>query len=392
MKRVDNIYHNIADIRNIISMYNKKVRVTTKNKRKIENFSDYYTINISNIEKVLTDKIYTVGKYNIFLISEPKIRVIMSQNIKDKLVNHLVAEHFLIKYFEKELIDENVATRKNKGTKYGIDLTKKYLNEIKKETTDIYFLKFDISKYFYSIDHEIVKKLIRKKIKDKDALNILDLIIDSTDLDYVNERINKLKDNKINKSNRKDIIEEVRKIPTYEKGKGLPIGNMTSQFLAIYYLNDLDHFIKEKLRIKHYIRYMDDGIILHHNKAYLKYCLKEITNFVHMYKLKLNQKTKINHIKNGLDFLGFRFYVKNNKIVMKVRNSTKRRFKHKMKKYNNKVKHHTITKKEYFQYIASYEGHLKMGNNFYLLRKNVKYKKVVLKKKPPMVLKEGTIY
>ena len=133
MKRVDNIYHNIADIRNIISMYNKKVRVTTKNKRKIENFSDYYTINISNIEKVLTDKIYTVGKYNIFLISEPKIRVIMSQNIKDKLVNHLVAEHFLIKYFEKELIDENVATRKNKGTKYGIDLTKKYLNEIKKK-------------------------------------------------------------------------------------------------------------------------------------------------------------------------------------------------------------------------------------------------------------------
>ncbi len=327
MKRQNNLYQKITDTGNIINMYNKKVKVTTKNKLKIEKFNDYYTINITDVENSLKTKTYEVGKYNIFLISEPKIRVIMSTNIRDKLVNHLVAKHFLIDTLEKSLINENIATRKDKGTKYGIDLTKKYLNEIKKDHKNIYFLKFDISKYFYNIDHNILKKLLKKKIKDKDALDLIFYIIDSTNEEYVNERINYLKVKKIDQTSDSKIKEEIGRIPVYEYGKGLPIGNMTSQFLAIYYLNELDHFIKEKLNIKYYIRYMDDGILIHHDKKYLKYCLKEIEKIITKYKLELNNKTRINHIKNGLDFLGFRFYCLNNKIVLKVRNNTKKRFK-----------------------------------------------------------------
>lgn len=372
MKRVNNIYNKITDIKNIVDMYNKKVKITTKNKQKIENFNDYYTVNIAKLENALKQKSYEVGKYNIFLIEEPKIRVIMSQNIIDKLANHLVAQYFLIDILEKDLIEENIATRKNKGTKYGIDLTKKYLNQIKKDTSDIYFLKFDISKYFYSIDQCILKELINKKIKDKDALNLLYKIIDSTNQKYVNEKITMLKNKRKKNETNARKIKEIEKIPLYEYDKGLPIGNMTSQILAIYYLNELDHFIKEKLNIKYYIRYMDDGILIHHSKAYLRYCLKEINRIIKKYKLELNKKTQINRIKNGLDFLGFRFYLKNNKVVLKVRNSTKKRFKRKSAKYKKMLYNKSISRKEYDQYLSSYMGHLQMGNTFNLVRKNAK--------------------
>ena len=166
-------------------------------------------------------------------------------------------------------------------------------------------LKFYISKYFYNIDHDIVKELIRRKIKDKDVLNIIDSIIDSTDSDYVNFCINKLKEKEINRINNLKIsdkeknlkIEEINNIPLYLSGKGFPIGNMTSQLVAILYLNELDHYIKEILGIKYYVRYMDDGILIHEDINYLKYCLSRIKIILSKYKLNLNlKKNEINSI------------------------------------------------------------------------------------------------
>ena len=115
----------------------------------------------------------------------------MSQNIIDKLINHVIADKILLPTLDNSLIDMNVATRIGKGTHYGIRYLKKYLNELKGET--IYALKFDISKYFYSIDHDILFDLLKKKIKDKDALDILFKIIESTDSEYVNKKIPKAK-------------------------------------------------------------------------------------------------------------------------------------------------------------------------------------------------------
>ena len=233
----------------------------------------------------------------------------------------------LIKVLEPSLISANVASRKGKGTSYGIKYLKKYLNSMSGE---VYALKFDISKFFYNIDHGVLKRMLKRKIKDKKYLDILFKIIDSTDSDYVNESIIKLKEKEINylkNSNLNDKdkrIDEINRIPLYKKGKGLGIGNVVSQILAIFYLNDLDHFIKEKLHIKYYIRYQDDGILLEHDKEYLKYCLDEISKFVLDYGLCLNDKTRIINVsKEGADFIGFRFYIKN-KIILKVRNNTKK--------------------------------------------------------------------
>lgn len=309
MRRVNNIYDSILDIKVIQKIYSSRVRVNTKNKLKLEKFENNYVSNMIYIKQILEERNYKPGRYNIFLIKEPKLRIIMSQNIIDKIINHVVSQYFLINIFESTLIEENVATRKNKGTKYGIFLLKKYLNEVKDK--NFYVLKFDISKYFFNLDHKIIKELLVHKIKDKEALKILYDIVDSTDSCYVNERINSLKEKeiqRINNSNSKDkerLIKEIKELPNYEVGKGLPIGNMSSQFLAILYLNELDHFIKSKLKIKYYIRYMDDGVIIHQNKEYLQYCLEEINKILERYKLKLNKKTKIYSCKEGFEFLGF---------------------------------------------------------------------------------------
>lgn len=163
MKRINNIYHHITDIRNILIIYNKDIRITTKNKQKIERFEHFLVENIALIKTVLANKSYLPGKYNLFLVREPKLRLIMSQKIGDKTINHLVARYFLVNVFDNKLIYQNIATRLNKGTHFGLKLTKKYFNQIKDKYDSIYILKGDIKKYFYSINHHILKNKLRKK-------------------------------------------------------------------------------------------------------------------------------------------------------------------------------------------------------------------------------------
>ena len=372
MKRKQNLYDNVS-MQDIINVYRKQIRVNTKNKYKIKRFEDFYSVNISRVKKTFEMGNYNGGIYNIFLIQEPKYRIIMSQNIYDKLINHVVATKFLLPVLDKSLIDTNIATRFNKGTHFGIKLIKKYLNLLKGDM--VYALKYDISKYFYNIDHDILMSLLKRKFKDQKVLEILKNIIDSTNKGYVNRAIVKLKNNELERIDGLNISfkekeikkEEINKIPLYINGKGLPIGNMTSQILAVFYLNELDHFIKERLGCKYYIRYMDDGVILSNDKEYLKRCLREIEKMVEKYKLRLNRKTKIINVsKEGLDFLGFRFCIYN-KVILKVRRDIKKRFKRKMKLSKNGK----FSDEQSLQIFNSYKGHLKWGNCFNLIKRTL---------------------
>ena len=364
MKRVNNIYNDITDIDVIMDMYDKVIHKNMKNKRKLEYFDNYYCENLKAIKEELMTKQYEPKKYNIFLIREPKYRIIMGQNVPDKIVNHLVAKYFLVPYFEKDFITTNVATRKGMGTHYGLKLFKQYYNNMKINHNKFYVLKFDIKKYFYSLDHNIIKELIRRKIKDRDVINLIDKIIDLTDKEYVNIKINKLKENRMKKIQDSNTLKQIQEIPTYEQGKGFPIGNMTSQFFGIMYLNELDHYIKEVLGIKYYERYMDDGILIHHDKDYLKYCFKKIEELIQdKYKIQLNKnKSKIYSNKEEIEFLGFRFITKNNRIIVKVRNGTKKRFKRKMKKIDFLYTNNLIDYAKVQNIKANYLGHLKHGD------------------------------
>lgn len=310
MKRKGNLYPAIYDFDNIINAYNEVCR-NTKNKRKVLVLKEYKSVYVSRIYNILKNKNYVVGSYNKFVIYEPKKRLIVSQNVQDKIINHLVARHILYPAILPCLLDVNVASRKNKGTKQGLLFMNSFMQKCKIRYSRFYILKCDISKFFSSINHEILKKKLLKRIKDKDALKIVFDIIDS-----------------------------------YSDGLG--IGSMTSQVLAIFYLNDMDHFIKENLKIQYYVRYQDDFLLFHPSKDYLKYCLNEITKFLNSEKLVLNNKTRIYSSNDNFVFLGKNCFGNPSKY-----RSVKRRLKNKFKLYNQKI----ISLRSLVSTIICYKSH-----------------------------------
>lgn len=303
----------------ITNIYEKEIRKNVKNKKKLISFEKNKMSNLKEVQDVIESNKKYVCKYKIFLVFEPKIRVVMSLPIKDKLLNHVVTRSILMPKLEHFLDKRNVATRKGLGTSYGRKLLKKYMVELKSE--EFFILKLDISKYFYSISHEVLKKLLKDKL-DKEEYTLICSILDSTNEEYINEKITYLE--------RKCSIP----LPHYKKGYGLPIGNLSSQFLSIFYLYPLDHKIIHDYRIKHYVRYMDDFILLHENKEYLKKvqaCIKE--ELKNKYELKLNdKKTKLVSSKEGVVFLGYHYKIRKNRVVVSLPSTVKLRIRRKIKR------------------------------------------------------------
>ena len=140
-----------------------------------------------DIKNVLENKLYDGGRYNIFLVFEPKVRVIMAQGIYDKVINHYVTRYILIPKLEKYLNNRNCVTRKGMGTSYAIRLLKQDIESFKKYDK-FYFLKQD--KYFYSLDHEVIISIIKQDL-NQDELNLVQIILDSTKNEYINKRFRK---------------------------------------------------------------------------------------------------------------------------------------------------------------------------------------------------------
>lgn len=270
MKRFSNLYENIYKPENIKACYREVMR-NTKNKRQVYKLQNNADNVIRTIYEELKNEKYVVGKYNVFIIYEPKQRKIVSQGMKDKIVNHLIAREILYPAILSCLVPFNVASRPGMGTKKALEYLERYRRQFAAKNEKYFMLKCDISRFFLSIDHKILKKKVRRRIKDPRALKIVFNVIDS-----------------------------------YSTGIG--IGSMTSQVLAIFYLNDLDHFIKEKLKIKGYIRYQDDFLLFSESKEYLEVCLEKIKKFLEKEKLTLNGKTRIYSCNENICFLGRNLY------------------------------------------------------------------------------------
>ena len=363
-------YDDLVDVDKIKEMYHI-IRTNTKNKGKLYKFEMFYASNIVSILTVLKNKTYKHSNYNLFLVHEPKYRIIMSEIMSDKIVNHLLSKYVLEPLITPHLIPQNVATRKDLGTKEGIRYVKKYINKLKLNYDKVYVLKCDIKKYFYNIDHELILEKIRNRLEDDEIYELLKNIVNSTNEEYVNRGINKIVEKEINRVKTLNItakdkekrISDLRGIPTYNKNKGLPIGNMTSQLMAIFYLNDLDHYIKERLYCKYYVRYMDDFVIFDTDKEHLKELRNKIAEKLTEFKLELNNKTNIYDLNHGFGFLGYRFLLKGKKLIIKINPQTKRRIKRKMRKLKK------INAPNYDQVKASYMGYLKVAHTKNLLRK-----------------------
>ena len=284
----------MCKIENIMQVFNEICR-NTRNKRKVAKYKEQKCINIFRVYNILKSKSYIPSEPFVFTIYEPKERRIESQTMEDKLINHLVSRYILYPSILPCLIDTNVASRKNKGTSAGLMYFKKYNNICKIKYNTYYILKCDIKKFFQNVNKEILKNKVSRIIKDRDAIDIVFNIIDS------------------------------------EK-QGLGIGNMTSQVLAIFYLNDLDHFIKEDLKIRYYIRYQDDILIFHWSKQYLKESLIKIIEFLKKEDLMLNNKTRIYKSTDNFIFLG-----RNKEGKYAKYRSIKRKIKKRYYLYNKKV-------------------------------------------------------
>lgn len=356
MKRISNLYDNMISYSNILYVFNK-VKSKCHNKDRFMSFVRYKNCFLIDILEKLRNNSYSFSNYHIFLIHEKKYRIIMSENISDKIVNQLVSYFILILSF-KCLIKENIATRKGKGSSYDYMLFEKYINDIG-TNNNIYVLRIDIKKYFYNISHEILLSMLESRIKDKKAINILKKIIDLTDYDYVNNNINSLINKEINRinylktsSNEKNkLINELKSIPLYRKGYGLSIGCLTNQLLACFFLNDIDHYIKEVLRCKYYIRYMDDIYLLSNDKEYLVYCFDKIKYELNKIELNINNKSGIYRLKDGVVFLGYTYNLTNNKLFVRYDNNTIKMIRRKLKYlYDNDFDY-------YYRSISSYKGY-----------------------------------
>ncbi len=279
----------------------KKCRLSKQHKREVIQFEIDLSKNITNLIKEFQNKTYKVGKYREFTIYEPKKRLIEALSYKDRVVLMCFCEHSIIPRIEKRLIFDNVSCRKGKGTLFGIKRLEKFLKKeyFKEGNNDIYYLKCDIKKYFPSINHSILIEKLKKIGFSKDEMWFIE-----------------------------KIIKEQPNIDV-----GLPLGNLSSQWFSLFYLDRIDRFIREELKIKGYVRYMDDMILIHRDKKYLQICLDKIKEIcLNELNLSLNDKTQIGKISNGIDFLGFNHSLtKNGKVIRKLRSSSKVRLKRHLK-------------------------------------------------------------
>lgn len=315
----------------------KKCRLSKQHKKETISFEINLSQNLTELSKKLQNKTFKIGKYKLFYVYQPKKRKIEALSYKDRVVLMAFCTNVLEPKLEGKLIYDNVACRKGKGTFFGIERLEKFLHQFYKaeKSNQGYFLKCDMTKYFQSIDHKILRQKLSKAL-DEDELWFIDKLLESR---YHNE------------------------------GVGLPIGNQTSQWFGLYYLNDLDRFIKEKLQIKFYVRYMDDMILVHKDKEYLKYCKRQIEKLAaEELHLSLNNKTQIGQLKNGIDFLGFRHILgPTGKVVKLLRGQMKLRVKKKIKFLSHLDKENEAIKIR----IKAYEAHLSHGNT-YKFYKNLK--------------------
>lgn len=280
---------------------------------------------------------YEMGEYRCFTVNERgKKREIKSIKYRDRVVQKSLNDNVIVPRMIPKLIYENGSSQKGKGTDFHLALLKRHLREQYKESgAAAYILAGDFKGYFDSIRHDLVNEIYEKEFSD--------------------ERI-------------RGLIRHIHS--SIPGGVGVPLGNQLSQADALLALNDMDHYIKERLRIKRYARYNDDFYLIHESKEYLQKCLEEIKGIAEKKGMRLNQKkTRIVPATTGFTFLGFRFYLtETGKVVAKIKPETKNRERRRLRKFSDKVKAGEMTYEDAANSYQCWRAHAKRGDTYYVLQ------------------------
>ncbi len=306
MKRVGFLIEKIADKDNLLLAYYKAKR-GKQYKKEVISFGNNLDYNINKLQREIIDGNVSVGKYHSFVITDPKKRNIYAASFDERVLHHAIM-NVCHQYFERNFIYDTYATRIDKGVYNALNkaivASKKYK----------YVAKLDFKKYFDTISHHILKEKLLRIFKDKKLLDILSQIIDTY-----------------------SVKEE----------KGIPIGNLTSQYFANYYLSSLDHYIKEELKVPVYIRYMDDMLLFENDKDKLKRSVNLIKEYS-VEKLKLTLKIPvIKHTEDTISFLGYK--IGQNIVLLNSR--SRNRFRKKILKYDKFLLNDIWDEKEYQLHI-----------------------------------------
>ncbi len=326
MKRKGNLIEDIASLDNL-TLAHYRAKKGKSWKYEVLRFSEYLPDKLNALRNEILNGSVQVGEYHYFTIYDPKERRICAASYPERVLHHALMG-VCDPHFESFQISDSYATRKGKGTFKALDRAWGFQKQY------AWFLKMDVRKYFDSIDHATLMSQLRRRFKDPRLLAIFERILDSYHT---------------------------------QTGKGLPIGNLTSQYFANYYLGLMDHWLKETHRVSAYVRYMDDFVIWHDDKSRLNFLAKEITGFL-ADRLALTLKTcYVAKASTGLPFLGFRLFP--NKKILSAR--SKKRYSRKMQALSAELLRGEISQKQFQARVTALNAFAEKGYSLKFRKKTL---------------------
>lgn len=349
MKRFGNLWSQVIAFENLLQAA-RQAQKGKRYKQSVLSFNHRLEDELHQLQEELSNQTYTPGDYHSFRIYDPKPRLISAAPYRDRVVHHALC-NVITPLIEPTFITTSYANRVGYGSHKALHKFIQYFR------TSRYVLQCDIRKYFPSIDHKMLKSLLRRKLKCPKTLELIDLIIDGS-----NDQ-----DPSLEYFPGDDLL-----APAMRR-KGLPIGNLTSQFFANVYLNGFDHFIKETLLCRKYLRYVDDFALFSDDKDYLSSCRDQLEDYLATLRLKIHPiKSQLFETNYGANFVGFRIVPLNcdlpHKVRIRVRNDNLRRSRHRLREYQRDCANGVINLEELIQRLQSWEAHLYHGNTYGLRR------------------------
>lgn len=338
------IKNDICDFNNLHKAM-RKCRKGVSWKDSVARYTNNGLASIARLCSMLEDDSYTIDDYFKFTIHEPKTRNIVSTKFKDRVFQRSMCDQYLYEAITRGFIYDNGACQLNRGNDFSRERLKVHLRKYyNKHGSDGYVLKVDFKNYFGSTPHGTIKK-------------VLDIVLDD---EWVSDKVF-------------DIID------SYNEGDrtGVGLGSQVSQLEQLLVLNGLDHYMKEKLHVRHYLRYMDDIVIIHNDKEFLKECLIHIIEYVADIGLKLNdKKTQIFPLKHRINFLGFRFGLSvTGTVFCTIDKNNVKKYKRQLRRYRILVEEEQMSREEVDDCYVAWKAHAGKGNSFHVVQNMNRYYK-----------------